>query len=573
MRTVAVIGLGSRGLSVLERIVTLAREPVRVEVVDPTCSGGGVHGTGQPDYLLLNTTAGQVSMFPDAATVGDAAGPPGPTLYDWVTARDLRIGADGFTVGPTGRPVRPTDFLPRRVLGDYLEWFRAELLRRAPSQVDVRLHRTEAVDLAADLTVTLADGRRLRADHVVLTTGYTPNTGTGPGPYPLPDSVAHLAPGEPVAIAGFGLSAMDVMSALTVGRGGRYAGDGASLRYVPSGAEPRLLFFSRTGLPCRARPRTMQLGPAYRPLVFTPAAIDALRSERGPLDFAADLQPLVLTEIQVAYRRAQALLTGTDLEADLRADLAGTLARLDLADPFDPAEVWDPAAGMALDGPDAYEKWLAGVVQADLAEGVLGFSGSPVKAGLDVLRALRDTFRHAVDYGGLTPGSLEDFVTRTVPAVNRAVVGPQWERHAELLALLDAGIARAPFGPAPRVTGTRISSTRLAEPYGAEVAAVLAAYVPLPAVATSASPLIAALHRRGVLRPHRPGSRDVPGADVDRDQHPVGADGRADPRISLLGPLHEGATFYTNLVPSPGAFSRPVHDAHRIAVQALRPSS
>ena len=55
MRTVAVIGLGSRGLSVLERLVTLAREPVRVEVVDPSCSGGGVHGL----YIVL---AGKIKL-------------------------------------------------------------------------------------------------------------------------------------------------------------------------------------------------------------------------------------------------------------------------------------------------------------------------------------------------------------------------------------------------------------------------------------------------------------------------------------------------------------------------------
>lgn len=567
MTALAVVGLGSRGLSVLERIVTLARGPVRVEVVDPVCTGAGVHEPDQPDYLLLNTTAGQVSMFPDAATVGAATGPPGPSLYDWVTARGLRIAADGYTVGTTGRPVRDTDFLPRRVLGEYLGWFLADLLRRAPSTVDIRLHRAEAVDLDPGVSVTLAGGERLAADHAFLTTGYA---GAARGPYPLPAVVAHLAPGAPVGIAGFGLTAMDVMSALTVGRGGRYVEDPAgTMRYLPSGAEPELLFFSRTGLPCRARPRTMRLGPPYEPLVFTPAAVDALRAGRGPLDFTAELWPLLLTEIRVAYRRAQARLAGTDIEADLRGDLAGTLARLDRDDPFDPGPLWDPAPGMALHDADAYEKWLAGVVQADLAEGLLGLAGSPVKAGLDVLRALRDTFRHAVDYGGLTAASLEEFTTRTVPAVNRAVVGPQWERHAELLALLDAGIARVPFGPAPRVTGTRIDSTGLAEPYGREVAAVLAAQVPLPTVAASGSPLIRALHERGVLRPHRPGSRWVPGADVDRDQHPIGADGRPQRRLTLLGPLHEGATFYTNLVPSPGGFSRPVHDAHRIVAAVL----
>jgi hypothetical protein len=88
--SVAIIGLGSRGLSVLERVLALAgsasagADPdstgsVRVEVIDPTAAGAGVHGP-QPDYLLLNTTCAQVSMFPDACTVGDQQPTTGPTL-------------------------------------------------------------------------------------------------------------------------------------------------------------------------------------------------------------------------------------------------------------------------------------------------------------------------------------------------------------------------------------------------------------------------------------------------------------------------------------------------------------
>jgi uncharacterized NAD(P)/FAD-binding protein YdhS len=595
MTAVAVLGLGSRGLGVLERIVTLAKRrgpaagAVRVEVVDPTCTGAGVHDPAQPDYLLLNTTCAQVSMFPDAATVGDDVDAPGPSLHDWVTARGLRLGDDGYTVGGEGRPIRPTDFLPRRVLGEYLAWVLDEVRRRAPAHVEVRLHRAQAVDLAPgpeDLEVSLSTGDRLRVEHAFLTTGYTRNTVVDltpdggrrtEGPYPLPERVAGIEPGQAAALGGFGLSAMDVMSCLTVGRGGRFVEDTGGLRYRPSGREPTLLFFSRTGLPGRARPRTVEFGPPYRPLVFTTATVDAVRRARGgPLDFAADVLPLVLTEVRVAYRRCQARLDGATaaLEAGLAAGVAATLDRLDAErDRFDAAEAFDGAAGMLLDGPEAYQKWLAEGVRADLAEGVLGFAGSPVKAGLDVLRALRDTFRYVVDFGGLTAASLDDFTCRTVPALNRAVVGPQWERHAELLALFAAGIARAPFGPAPvaRWDAGRwtVSSTRLAEPYAAEVDWVVAAHVELPAVQDSASPLIAALRRGGVIRPHRPDSRWVRGIDVDRDQHPLDTAGRPERRIRVLGPLCEGATFYNNLVPSPNVHSRPVHDAHRCVAALL----
>ena len=619
--SVAVVGLGSRGLSVLERVVTLARRagpaagPVRVEVIDPLCDGAGVHAVDQPDYLLLNTTAGCVSMFPDACTVGeDVDGEGGPNLYEWVTARGLRIAPDGFTVGTSGREIRPTDFLPRRVLGEYLGWFLSEVIRRAPSHVSVRLHRAAAVDISSEpdysLTVTLSDGSSVNTGYAFLTTGYTANTRLSghprliAEPYPLPSAVSPVGPGETVAIGGFGLSAMDVMSSLTVGRGGRFVGDGDEFRYLPSGQEPTMLFYSRSGVPCRARPLVVEFGPRYEPLVFTTAAIDALRAARGgPLDFESDVLPLVLTEMRIAYRRCEARNAGDEAVAALDreltaaprgaskyhhcgvdgpltapttetvATLTAISAVLDELDArlgrFDARATFDGATDMLLGDSDAYQKWLADVLRSDLAEGLLGFTRSPVKAALDIMRDLRDTFRHVVDFGGLTDASIEDFNGRIVPAVNRAVVGPQYERHVELLALMAAGIAHAPFGPAPTVSWNdaagrwTISSSQLAIPHSREADWIVSAHVPLPAVGSSANPLLSALHRNGWIRRHRPDSRHVHGIDVDRDQHPVNAQGRPDRRLWVLGPLCEGATFYNNLVPSPNVYSRPVHDAHR----------
>ncbi|HST46946.1 FAD/NAD(P)-binding protein [Jatrophihabitans sp.] len=602
--SVAVVGLGSRGLGVLERLICLAdpARPLRVEVIDPVGTGAGVHALGQPDYLLLNTTCGQVSMFPDACSVGEQLRGTGPSLYEWATERGLRIAADGFTVGGTGRPVRPTDFLPRRVLGEYLQWFLGYLLARLPEHVSVRLHRACATDLGSDggdgLVVTLSDGLRLPVRYAFLTTGYTgnrPPEGDWPGaerviavPYPLPDRLAEVRAGQVVAIGGFGLSAMDVMSSLTVGRGGEFVPDGDRLRYLASGREPELLFYSRSGLPCRARPKVVEFGPAYQPLVFTRAAVDELRRQRqGPLDFRRDVWPLILTEVRIAYRRTQARCAGPAAEVALAEELAavtaaagigGIVAVLDALDArlgrFDPAAALDGSAGMSLHSSDSYQRWLAAVISADLAEAVHGFARSPVKGALDVLRALREQFRYVVDFGGLTPESGEDFAARIVPALNRAVVGPQYERHLELLALLEAGIASAPFGPAasadwqPESGRWRLASSRLREPCSREADWLVAARVDSPAVDASTSPLLNALHAKGWIRRHRPGSRQLVGIDIDADQHPLDVAGRPDRRLWVLGPLCEGATFYNHLVPSPGAFSRPVSDAHR-CVSAL----
>ncbi len=224
-----------------------------------------------------------------------------------------------------------------------------------------------------------------------------------------------------------------------------------------------------------------------------------------------------------------------------------------------------------LDDGDAYRKWLAEALRGDLADGLLGFTGSPVKAGLDILRALRDMFRYVVDYGGLTDASLERFLGVTVPAINRAVVGPQYERHVELLALFAAGVADAPLGPAPLVRrdgdGWILTSTALTVPRSETADWLVAAQVTMPA---TDGPLLTAMAGRGLVRRHPSGSPVVPGIEVDPDHHPIGSAGRPDDRLWVLGPLCEGSTFYNNLVPSPRMWSRPVFDAHRCVTAMYR---
>lgn len=587
IRSVAIIGLGSRGLGVLERISTLAASrPLVVHVIDPTCTGAGVHETSQPDYLLLNTTCGQASMFPGPLSVGAGTAATGPSLYEWARSRGLRLAADGFTASDKGRELRPTDFLPRRVLGEYLGWYFGQLRQRLPAGLRLCMHRGTATGIDrlpdGELAISLEDGAAVRVAGAFLTIGYTGNhqqlTDRLIGvPYPLPAATEPIAAGQTVAVGGFGLTAMDVVSSLTVGRGGRYRRDQGDLEYLPGGAEPHIVMYSRSGVPCRARPQVTRFEFGYEPLVFTAAAIDGLRR---PADFAADVLPLVLDEMRVAYRRCQARCAGTLPALELafaEQDVGVVLDKLDgELGAFDAAALFSGAAGMRLGSALDYQGWWADTVRRDLGEGLLGFGWSPVKAALDVLRELRDTFRYAVDFGGLTVASCADFNDRIVPMVNRAVVGPQYERHEELLALMAAGVLEVPLGPAPSVsqdgTGWILSSSSLAVPCRRRADWLVRAQVPLPSAGASASPLLAALARRGWIRQHSQQGCRMPGIDIDTDQHPLSADGEPWRRIWVLGPLCEGATFYNNLVPSPGVYSRPLADAHRCVAAMLSES-
>jgi uncharacterized NAD(P)/FAD-binding protein YdhS len=596
--SVAIIGLGSRGLSVLERLLALTEQAggqLRIELIDPIGNGAGVHTLNQPDYLLLNTICAQVSMFPDPLTVGDAIGLTGPSLYEWAVERGLRIGPDGYTVGSTGRPIEPWDFLPRRLLGEYLGWFLDLLLDHLPAGVELRLHRSAAVRLdtgGTELRIELASGQRLAVDRAFLTTGYTDNNAGAEHarlisrPYPMPDRFSGIPAGHTVAIAGFGLSALDAMSCLTVGRGGRYQPDGDGLRYLPSGAEPNLLFYSRSGRACRARPRILRYGPPYQPLLFTPAGIDRLRAEHGgALDFERQVWPLVLAELRISFRRAQARAAGPVAANRLERRLAKAAAAgglhplLNTLDAehgrFCPELLLDGTQPMSLTDAAGYQDWLAAELAADLAEGELGLQGSIVKQTLDILRELRDTFRYAVDFGGLTAESSRRFFQQTVPVLNRAVVGPQFERHQELLSLLAAGIARTPTGPDPMLSWDSaagnwlLESRHLKVPEVARADWLVAGRTDLPAVGSSASPLLSQLFGQGSIRPNPAAEPALAGIEVDSDLHPIGATGEVDRRIWVLGPLCEGSTFYNNLVPSPGCFSRPIADAHRCATELL----
>ncbi|MGW2248615.1 FAD/NAD(P)-binding protein [Kitasatospora sp. NPDC001660] len=604
--------MGSRGCSILERIITLALKPekqgappgpFRIEIIDPLSEGEGLHSVTQPDYLLLNTLCGEISMFPDADAVGADAGEAGPSLYEWVTERGLRLAEDGHTVGRSGRPVRPDDFLPRRVLGEYLRWFFARLRDRAPSWMSVNLHRTEATALSSDpdagVRIELADGTTVSTDYAFVTVGHVPNRekSSPPAqkshpatsrhitdPYPLPDKLAAVAPTDSVAVGGFGLSAMDIIAALTVGRGGRFVRDGGRLHYRPGGAEPRILLYSRSGVPFRARPHRARMHSRFQPVVLTRSAVAALRAA-GPVDFEDDLFPLMLADMRIAYHRCRALVEGgEDAEVTLAAELTAAAetdklaATLDLLDqlhgPFDPLKAWDDSAAMALQDSRAYQRWLAETVRRDLVEAGHGLDRSPVKAALEAVREVRDTLRDAVNFGGLTSASLDRFLRSTVPLMNRAVVGPQKERHAELLALIEAEVVRTPFGAAPSVrrnddTGHwTIASTRLVTPHREDVDWLCTGNSPWPAVDSSASPLIRSLHETGRIRRLLPDSGAVRGADVDASLHPVDAAGVSDRRLWLIGPLCEGATFYNHLVPTPG-YSRAFVDAHRCVAELL----
>ncbi len=593
---VTIVGLGPRGLGVLERLVSLVgREdgPRRLEIhlVDPTCTGAGVHAVDQPDYLLMHCPGTDLTIFPDRASLPDEPDRPGPTFYEWAAQQDVRV-ADRPGAAPS-RAVRPTDFLPRSSFGRYLSWFLDDLLAGLDERVSVVQHRDVAVDarIADDgRPVVICRSRAtVTSDHLFLTIGYgqepgSPDLPGGSIPFPLPPRAAAVEPGASVSVSGFGLTALDLVSSLTVGRGGAFRMRGEVLDYVPSGREPDIVLHSRSGVPARARPHRVGVRLGHAPVLLTDATVERLCS-RGPrtVDFETEVLPLIQAEMLVAYWRTFADgAFRAQVENAAGAVASGRLEPLtDVLDALgarwgqlDVHSLFSGTAGMRLTDHAAYEQWVLDQLVADLEAAAAYPHGSPVKAALEIVEDTFDTIRAIVGGGNLTLLSQGHFNAVYGPQLRRIAVGPIADRQTELVALMRSGVVRAPLGPAPVVepvgAGARLVSSGLDRPHSEQVAAALAGHLePMPPDG-SGPDLLVNLYARGLLRPYRGGAGAVHGAvDVDRRHHPVNADGIAEERIWVLGPICEGVSFYTHVLPEPGNRSDCVVDAHAAVSELL----
>lgn len=591
---VVLVGMGPWGLAVLERIVTSALErgagpPTTVHVVDPGTPGSGVYGGAQPDYLILNTPCGQHSMYPFP---GATAGRAGTGFFEWAQASGYRWVGDRCEITTRGRPVTPHDFLPRRLLGEYLAWFYGCLVREAPPWLSIVHHRTTATAVEADgrrERVRLADGTVVDADHVVITTGHTPNNGARPGalsPYPVTDLGRTVPAGASVGLQGMGLAALDVVIALTVGRGGSFVRRDGLLRYRPSGREPHLALFSRSGVPyCAKSPDAADITAEFQPLICTPQAVAALRGDgpRRRIDARTELWPMLLAEMATCFYAQSARLADGPAAAGSVAQHLATgweegrfeqvAARLaERYGRFDPTHVLAGHTEPHHSAKD-YEAWVNDLIASDLAAAVVPGGASPLKLAYEVPRALRDTIRSAVEFGGLTPASHRDFQSDIRCRITRAVAGPPAHRAEQLLALVDAGIVGMPFGPSPTVTsdgdGAVVSSRHLDRPHRQRVDRLVAAYIDQPGVHDSASPLLRQLYAEGRVRQFRVDGEELGSIDLTDDFHPVRDDGEPEHRLWVFGALTEGVRYYTAYIPSPSSRVRAFVDAQVCAERIL----
>jgi hypothetical protein len=590
-------------------VVTTARQELRlgldvtVHVIEPRTPGSGVYDVTQPDYLLLNNPCGQLSLYPFETEPDQPC--YGVGLCDWAVAQGYRWVGDRCAIDPTGQPIEPHHFLPRRLMGEYLQWFYRALLVGAPPSVHIVHHPTAAVDLVArrdgSEEVRLANGATVVVDHVIVTSGHTANQSADhPGceldPYPVGSYVDTLPAGARVAVSGLGLVAVDVVTALTIGRGGEFVENGTGLRYRPSGREPLLQLFCRSGLPFTAKSVTgKDRSDVYKPLICTTEALDALsgrtNGRRRLVDLRSELLPLLFAEMnaryyaQVAFQASGAAADGAAVREQLRA--AWTERRFDeelgrLAarfGSFDAEALFfghQPKFGCS----DDYEQFVYQSLLDDLREAEVPNGASPVKSAAEVFRIFRDRMRSVVEQGGLSLDSYLDFNADICSRIHRLVAGPPALRSRQMLALMDAGVVRMPHGPAPArglavthldptAARTRISSTAFEQPYLEDVDVVIRGHLEEPRIAGSASQLLTQLYNRGRVSQFRYGEVAVGSVDLTADSHPIDIDGRPQLRISMFGVLTEGVRHFTQYIPSPRSRIRAFEDVGACVTEIL----
>lgn len=603
IRSLAIVGAGPRGLSIVERLAAVYAEQsprwrLDVHLIDPKEPGQGAHSARQPDYLLTNTVAGQITLFTDASVQN--AGPlvSGPTLQEWANSAGYRR-VDGRFVRTRsdGDPIQENDYLPRALLGEYLTFVYDRVSTSLPHNLRLIHHRALADNIetegAGRYRVTLSGGSTIYANCVVLTTGHTRNA---PDPEALvrqaqvrrgrqtnpklrlftsvepSDVLEEVDADAHVLVQGMGLTAYDVVSALTVGRGGRFVGvDERRLRYEPSGREPRLILASRQGLPFSARAVNQKgLAGLYRPNFFTRPWIDRIRQEKRAVagspqfDYETDLAPTLFKEMCFVY--------------DMAVSTDSQLSPID----YEPEEatrraietLFSPLGTTAFENQREFDAIICAHILRDIDDAFGGNVENAKKAASDVLRDLRDHIRYAVDYGGLTEASHRRFLSEVVPSMYRLSAGAPKERNIEMLALLDSGIATLAPGPSPIVEFAEregrflVRSTKLQQ--SRDVFADVLVRARLDCVVhpdSQQESLVSRLVGAGIVRPFSNSLFRAGGIDVDSSQRVIDATGRVSSDIWALGILTEGANFCTYVLPRTLVNSRFLQFSGRCAIQ------
>ena len=556
-----IVGGGTRALLLLERLAAAAASApdrtLHVTVADPGVFGRGLHVEDQRPYIAFNTPYSCPTVFFNDRIQGLVPAVRGPTLEDWLQAS----GGD-----------MSQRYQARAVVGRYLAWSGQHLLANLPRNMHAE-HVRECVSDAAPapgggLTFQTDAKGTISARAAVIAVGHSFSEARSEGlgrariidnPFPTHVRLEGLERQHLVAIRGMGLTALDVLAELTIGRGGRFesAANGAPSRYLASGHEPRMILCSRSSCPLRARPLGSDGGGIpFTPVVLVESRAAELLAERTPLEFRTAVFPLILAEM--AHRLAAGTVPGfppqvLDRIRDWRASGGAARSNAEVCAFFRDPEIEGPLYALIRpvlrDGIPGTRHRAIAFLRDDLRESLLGTAASSLKHALEALLEARVFIKALVDFRRDLFTDHQWIYGTFAQLVNRNTIGPQPQRSAELIALLESGLVEVAPG------GSSLEEM----PVDAIVRADHLNYA-----TPTQHGFIQSLVNSGLSRAIVGGDGTILGLEVDEGMR-LAARG-----LWAAGPICDGSAYYNNYVPciQPDA-EYPYREADRIARDVL----
>ena len=623
MPSIAIVGAGPRGISLVERLAAHLRAtplaaPLTLHIIDDAPLGAGrIWDTEQTRTLCMNTLAGAVTLFtePDSTTTAPVL--EGPILYEWIqllrgerpdlSPAKLKL-YDAFaphrdlasSFAEELEQTRPESNPSRALYGAYLEWVYEVALAQLPENVDVVQHRARALsveDSGEQDVITLSDDTTITADATALAYGWQVPAlneservladAAQSGLHwvrpdnPVEQPVSDVPAGEKVLVRGLGMGFFDVMALLTIDRGGEFVEDPSTrsgLRYEPSGDEPHFIVSSGRGYPYIPKSEYHTLPPKAALTRFRTAV--AALDPKAELDFGTQLLPHILRDAYAEYYENQArvapealkrpledILATIDATAVDAADLRGMANQLTAAlegsssQPLDLAHWAHPLADF--EGVDVTE-YITESLARDIREAVAA-ADSPLKSALWAISAARKPASIAGSEGRMTWESRTSTYKEFMAFGQMVGSGPPLFRTRQLLALVDAGLATF-LGEHPQLeVGEKFT---LRTTHGeASSAWLIDAWMHSPDIRRAADPLAVSLNGR--VRAFVDHGQATGSPETTWNRRVVNPGGGEDPRLHIVGIPTYAQWPDTTISPMPGTDPLMLQETDRTAGSLL----
>lgn len=575
----AIIGCGPWGLALLERLFFYfyldknQNNDIELHIIEPNRPGEGVYSQDLPHYLLLNTECGQIDLYahkylnPETEYYHEAL-----SFYEWLRSINYLVDEYGIQ-----REVAKTDYLPRKVLGEYLSHVYNNLSSiSSNSNIVIHHHSKEAIDIIKTPygeNITLSDGHIISVNYVFLTIGHSQSiysdknhssnytSGVFLEPYPQSDINEIVKQDDKIALLGMGLTAFDILSCLTIGRGGYFKRlSSGKLKYFPSGYEPKIYMCSRNGTPFLSRPKYISdYSGEYKASFLTSQKIGTYKDAEHEIDFRKHILPLIFNEMQAAYSQKK--------HSDYKAVKINEDVNFEHI-------FWGFSNHKFINSEDYHQRVIEHI-KSDINESK-NQKETPLKFALEILRVLRDTIRLSVDFNSLSKSSFIDFHSNILPMYYRLVVGPPFHKTEELLSLIESGLVSFPFGPAPDISynksfnGWDITSTKLSSSYSTSVNHVIKGFIEKNNFKRTKSILMSNLFLSSRVTQENILIQTGCGINISRNFHPINNLELEEKNIFVLGLLTDGSRNFNLYIPSPKSRIRAFLDIDKCLQEIIR---